>query len=414
MIVTPYSLVLFAASFTVLVAGNSAWRKREAPGGLTLALMFLSIAVWSFFSAMETTSLDASHRYLWNAVSYVGLCNVAPFFLVFAIQYSESGWPLSAGMIAFFWAIPVVTIGLAFTNGLHHLIWTGFTPGPVRGTNTVVYSHGPWYFIAVLWFFVTCLLGMYHILRVAIRAARLYVAQAVTLILSVLIPWAGFLLFILPGDPVAGLDTLSLGFVVSALLVLAAYNRLHFLDLVPKARAALVERMSDGFLVLDVTDRIIDINSMAADLLGISSRVIGRPLGDVSPSLGGLLAGDSQEKTLSLNRPQDPDMTLEVSVTCLSRRSGKRTGRLLLVRNITERRRAEKEREKLIAELSAALANIKKLSGLLPVCASCKKIRDDKGHWHQMETYMRDRAEVEFSHGLCPECMEKLYPDVSR
>lgn len=81
------------------------------------------------------------------------------------------------------------------------------------------------------------------------------------------------------------------------------------------------------------------------------------------------------------------------------------------VRDITERKKAAEEREKLIVELRASLENVKMLSGLLPICASCKKIRDDKGYWNQIESYIRDHSEAEFSHGICPECMKKLYPD---
>jgi hypothetical protein len=60
-------------------------------------------------------------------------------------------------------------------------------------------------------------------------------------------------------------------------------------------------------------------------------------------------------------------------------------------------------------ELQKALASIKILQGLLPICASCKKIRDDKGYWKQLEVYIRDHSEADFSHGICPECVEKLY-----
>ncbi|MGA2613459.1 MAG: histidine kinase N-terminal 7TM domain-containing protein [Spirochaetia bacterium] len=407
--ITPYSLLLFAASFTVLFAGGSAWRRRDVPGGFALSLTLFAIAVWCFFSAIETTSPDAWHRYLWNAISYIGLCNVAPLFLVFAIQYSDSRWPLSPWMIAFLWSVPVATIALAFTNSWHHLIWTGFVPGPIPGTNTVVYSYGAWYFLAVFWFLVTCLLGMYHILRVAIRAARLYVLQAFILIASVLIPWIGFLLFVLPSDPVPGLDTMSLGFAVSALLILAAFNRLRLLDIVPRARAALVENMRDGFLVVDLLNRIIDFNSTAARMFQIAPPAIGKAMSDVIPTLGGALL-----PTQTLGAPHDPGRTLEVSATPLTSRTGRQTGTILLVRDITERRKAEKEREKLIVDLQDALANVKRLSGLLPICASCKKIRDDKGYWHQVESYMEDHSDVEFSHGLCPDCMQKLYPDLSR
>lgn len=72
--------------------------------------------------------------------------------------------------------------------------------------------------------------------------------------------------------------------------------------------------------------------------------------------------------------------------------------------------RAEKRREIIIAQLQEALSKVKQLSGLLPICASCKKIRDDKGYWNQIESYIKKHSEAEFSHGICPECAKKLYP----
>jgi hypothetical protein len=81
------------------------------------------------------------------------------------------------------------------------------------------------------------------------------------------------------------------------------------------------------------------------------------------------------------------------------------------IRALLRIREGEAEREKLIRELQGALAKVKTLSGFLPICMSCKKIRNDKGYWEQVEVYIRDHSEAEFSHGICPECMKKLYPD---
>jgi PAS domain S-box-containing protein len=82
-----------------------------------------------------------------------------------------------------------------------------------------------------------------------------------------------------------------------------------------------------------------------------------------------------------------------------------------LQREIAERRKTEAEKEKLIVDLKKALKEVKKLSGLLPICASCKKIRDDKGYWNQLEDYIRKHSEAEFSHGVCPDCAKRLYPE---
>ena len=70
------------------------------------------------------------------------------------------------------------------------------------------------------------------------------------------------------------------------------------------------------------------------------------------------------------------------------------------------------ERERLILELQNALAEVKALSGLLPICSHCKKIRDDQGYWNQIEAYIASRSDATFTHGICPECARKFFPEV--
>lgn len=87
---------------------------------------------------------------------------------------------------------------------------------------------------------------------------------------------------------------------------------------------------------------------------------------------------------------------------------------LLLFRTIRyaiERKQAEAEREQLITELQQALTQVKTLSGLLPICSGCKKIRDDQGYWNRIETYISQHSNAEFSHGICPDCAKQYFPD---
>lgn len=83
-----------------------------------------------------------------------------------------------------------------------------------------------------------------------------------------------------------------------------------------------------------------------------------------------------------------------------------------LRKEIIERKQAEEQRNKLVSDLKKTLSEVKTLRGFLPICSHCKKIRDDKGYWNQIESYIRDRSDAEFSHGICPECAKKLYPDM--
>lgn len=85
----------------------------------------------------------------------------------------------------------------------------------------------------------------------------------------------------------------------------------------------------------------------------------------------------------------------------------------LAQQEIEQRKTLEREREKLIAELQQALSEIKTLQGFLPICANCKKIRDDEGYWQQIEKYIQDRSDAQFSHSICPDCAKKLYPDLN-
>jgi len=85
-----------------------------------------------------------------------------------------------------------------------------------------------------------------------------------------------------------------------------------------------------------------------------------------------------------------------------------------IILDVTDRKRSEEEREKLIEKLGLALAEIKVLRGILPICSFCKKIRNDNGNWDQIEVYIHDHSEAKFSHSICPGCMKKHYPEVKR
>jgi len=114
--------------------------------------------------------------------------------------------------------------------------------------------------------------------------------------------------------------------------------------------------------------------------------------------------------TTEIVNPKDGH-TYNVSHSPIFHKNGS-ISKMTIFRDITQRKLIEEEREKLIKELKNALDQVKQLSGMLPICSSCKMIRDDKGYWSQIESYIRDHSEAEFSHSICPECAKKLYPDV--
>ncbi|MBN1654396.1 MAG: PAS domain S-box protein [Deltaproteobacteria bacterium] len=115
----------------------------------------------------------------------------------------------------------------------------------------------------------------------------------------------------------------------------------------------------------------------------------------------------------NVNQRKDGSLvTLETNAVPVFDSGGAFQGYRGVDRNITERKLAQEERDRLILQLRKTLAEVKSLRGIFPICASCKRIRDDKGYWNQIESYIRDHSEAEFTHGICPECMRRLYPDL--
>ena len=183
--------------------------------------------------------------------------------------------------------------------------------------------------------------------------------------------------------------------------------------------AVIVESSDDAIISNTAEGLITSWNRAAQRIFGHSAEeAVGRPISMLMPEDGEEQPGESSEKTSSsegghhyeARRKRRDGRVIDVSV-CVSpiRDAGGRVlGTSTIARDITERKRAESEREKLVRKLREALANVKTLSGLLPICSYCKKIRNDKGYWEQLEAYFHHHSEAEFSHSICPDCYEKV------
>jgi len=181
----------------------------------------------------------------------------------------------------------------------------------------------------------------------------------------------------------------------------------------------LFENSMDGILLTSPDGRIFDANPSACSILGLTREQIvaaGREgLMDASDlALPRLIeerkrTGKAHGEMTAL-RPDGEPFPIEMSSVIFSDVEGNQFT-CIIFRDISRRKRAEAERERLFAELTDAVARIKTLTGLLPICAHCKKIRDEAGNWTAIELYVRDRTEANFSHGICPECAKLFYPE---
>jgi PAS domain S-box-containing protein len=181
----------------------------------------------------------------------------------------------------------------------------------------------------------------------------------------------------------------------------------------------LFENANDSIMVFELEDEIIlDVNPKACEtygftrdeLVGMSLKTLTRDVSRGEEGLRRLLQTGVCHNYETVHLRKDGSAMNIVANSALIERDGRKVV-LSIDRDDTERLRAQAERERLIAELTDALAKIKTLTGLLPMCSSCKKIRDEAGKWTALERYIRDRTDADFTHGICPECAMRLYPE---
>jgi len=182
--------------------------------------------------------------------------------------------------------------------------------------------------------------------------------------------------------------------------------------------AAIFESSQDAIIGMTLDGAIVSWNPAAERIFGYKlEEVSGRSISMFAPGdapdempliLEWLKRGDPIKDFETVRRTKDGRLVqLAVSVSPVKSSNGKTVAASIIARDIEERVRGEKERDILLRQLQASLAEVQMLTGLLPICASCKKVRDDQGYWTQVEIYVHDRTNAEFTHGICPECVKK-------
>ncbi len=182
---------------------------------------------------------------------------------------------------------------------------------------------------------------------------------------------------------------------------------------------AFIDSLPESALLLDPGGRVLMANpTVAARLRHPLSALIGRNIFSLMPPeaaahrTGPLATVLASKQSFAFEDERD-DHILHTQLTPVLDAAGEVAAVAVVSFDITERRHTEDQLRRSVAELAKALAEVKTLSGLIPICAGCKRIRDDHGYWNNVEQYIRAHAEVEFSHGLCPDCMRRLYPELA-
>jgi two-component system cell cycle sensor histidine kinase/response regulator CckA len=186
--------------------------------------------------------------------------------------------------------------------------------------------------------------------------------------------------------------------------------------------AAIVDSAEEAIIGQNMEGIITTWNLGAARLYGYeAAEVMGQPVLLIVPPLLRQEAAELLQRlqgaegaepleTVRMRKDGTP-VNVFMTMSAIRDREGRLIGASSMAYDITERKKIEEERTRLITHLNETLSKVKTLSGMLPICASCKKIRDDHGYWQKLETFVHEHSEAEFSHSICPDCMRLLYPE---
>ena len=176
-----------------------------------------------------------------------------------------------------------------------------------------------------------------------------------------------------------------------------------------------------GVVITDINGIIMFTNPSFCKLFEfLPGEIIGQSAGDlfarkkvknISDVIDIIDISENDTEEFLVERKGGGRLIVEVSASDVTNNSDQIVGRVASFVDISERKQIEIDRDKLIKKLEDALERIETLRGFVPICAACKKIRDDKGFWHQVEKYIKEHSDAEFTHGICPNCEKTLYPE---
>jgi PAS domain S-box-containing protein len=339
------TLLAVAAAETATLAAAVWLRYRKERGALPFVLLMIGVALWSAAYAVELSTPTLAGKLLAARIEYFGIVSVPVFFLIFVLAYTGRDSWLTLRNLILLAVVPLASLLLVWTNELHTLFYRSVSIATEQGIQHFEPVYGPWFWIHTAYSYLMLLMALILLTRSLIKFPQLYRGQAATLMIGVLAPVIGNIVYVFGFSPFGRLDLTPFAFTVTGLGFALSIVSYRLMDLVPAARDAVIEGMRDAIIVLDGYDRIVDINP-AAERITLTTRdqALGKRFIEILPEQRELIEmfQDVEEihTQIDVAAGTDDRRAFDMSITPLKEKD-RTAGRLVMLHDITVQKKAE-------------------------------------------------------------------------
>jgi two-component sensor histidine kinase len=347
---TPYTMPLVVLSLISFVVGIYIGFHFHTPRSRVGSLAMLASAEWMVAYALELASADLLSKIFWDKIQFLGIVVIPAAWFVYALYYTGYEKWLTRRTLLFLFFIPFITLALVFTNETHGLIWTSYVLD-TTGLFTVLYNPwGLWMWIFLIYSYILVALAFSVVIKMFIHSHSLYRLQTSALLFGVSVSLVASVLFALEMNPFPHVDIIPFGLFVTNLTV--AFSIIYFRlgEIVPLAREIVVEGMSDSVVIIDAHDCIVDANPSAHQLMRTGTLpLIGNTVTQVLPELASQIEGSTTNTGGEiLLDGGDEQRVYDVSISPLTDWRKNSVGQVIVLRDVTDRKRSEKIKQSLL------------------------------------------------------------------
>lgn len=355
------SAILFITTLINSFTTYISWQRRKNKGGLYIALAMLGIAFWTLSAGVNYAAIPIPLKVFFAKLEYSFYTTTFTFLAMFALAYAGYGdWLKKKPVKAFFWVIPISNILLAWTNDWHGLLWKSFTRSEF-GNNTIIFGHGTGYYWSTITAFLLILIIILSLWQAAQTDEELSRKQARLLFIASPLAVVSNVIYLLGSQRLKGVDWAPIICSVMCIIFILVLYGTRLLDLVPIARYTMIEQMSDGVLVLDENNRMVDFNLAAEEIFEINQNHLGKQIKVVMerwPEIIDLFSYESNKSSQVTIIHDDKTKVFDTHLTIFTDNLGNQYGKLIMFSDVTKHHQTEQTLEQRLFDIQELNKNL--------------------------------------------------------